>query len=76
MFVLSSQTARSRLPARAEPNALSDGVLVEATASAADPVLADFIRTGALGLEVDGRPRAVPAADPAQARRFLESCQP
>jgi hypothetical protein len=49
--------------------------LIEARLAASDPILQSFARTGELAVEAGGRRTALPAADPAQSRRFVESCR-
>ena len=64
-----------RYAAEAGPSGFGDGVLLESTVRPDDPVLARFAASGELVLDADGRRTALPAADPAQARHFIESCR-
>jgi hypothetical protein len=57
------------------PSQLGEGVIVEATARATDPVLANFARSGELSFSVGKRRTALPAADRAKSSRFVESCR-
>jgi hypothetical protein len=73
VLIRSGPTA-ARVAARQE--AQPEGELIEARLAASDPILQSFARTGELAVEANGRRTALPAADPAQSRRFVESCRP
>ena len=64
-----------RYAADAGPSGFGDGVLLESSVRPDDPVLARFAASGELALDADGRRTAFPAADPTQARHFIESCR-
>ena len=70
---LASGGAVARLAAQSAPGLHAP--ILEATARASDPVLASFARTGQLAVGAGARPTALPAADRAQSRRFVESCR-
>jgi hypothetical protein len=74
-ITLTSRGRSSRHEAAALPNELGDGTLVEAQAPAADPTLARFAETGELAVAVGGRRLALPNADRADARRFVDGCR-
>ena len=75
VMILTSRGRSSRHRAVALPNELGDGALVEAQAPAADPALARFAETGELAVAVNGRRIALPGANRADARRFVEACR-
>lgn len=72
---LSSGDRAQHYAADTGPSGFGDGVLLESRVRPDDPVLARFAASGELALEADGRRTALPAADPAQARHFIESCR-
>ncbi|MET0272575.1 MAG: hypothetical protein ABW360_06260 [Phenylobacterium sp.] len=74
-ITLTSRGRTSRHAAQALPNELGDGTLVEAQAPAADPTLASFAETGQLAVAVGGRKLALPDADRADARKFVDGCR-
>lgn len=73
-LILEAGRAASRLKATAQPDMMTDGYLVEATARADDPALRSFAGGEALSIRLGGRRTHLPAA-PADGQRFLEICR-
>ena len=73
-LTLTSGPITRRYPAESGPAGFGDGVVLESTLTPGDPVLARFAASGRLAVDIDGRRTALPAGDPAEARRFLASC--
>lgn len=74
---LSSRGKSSRLRATSTTSGLSDGALLEANASAADPVLKAFARSGDLALVENGKRTALPvrAGERGHVSDFLATCR-
>lgn len=73
LLQVSSGGRTARYTADVGPN-LGDGAVVEATAKAADPLLASFGRTGDLTVAAGGQ-RHMMAGGGAEARRFMDGCR-
>ncbi|MDB5416711.1 MAG: hypothetical protein JWP50_130 [Phenylobacterium sp.] len=72
---LRSGDRAQRYAADTAPSGFGDGVLLESSVRPDDPVLARFAASGELALDAEDQRTALPAADPAQARHFIESCR-
>jgi len=73
-LILEAGSVASRHNAKAQPDMMTDGYIVEASAKADDPALRSFAGGEALSVRLGGRRTHLPA-DPERGRRFLESCR-
>jgi hypothetical protein len=65
-----------RHPATASPAGVTNAVMSESTVSPDDPAFRRFASRGELAIDAgDGTRLPLPAADPATARRFMQSCR-